>query len=220
MTQDESTLLYYTIANNVVSIGTNDKECHSNADPNFQCSPFLAIPEQIENKNVEIISDSAFRFHEKLIKVIIPWTVKSIGWDAFAYITTLKSVTFQENSHLTTFDAGVFYHCHSLEFLRLPYSLQTIESYSLSMNGLKQLIYCGKNEMTNQIIFNDAYSSVTHYPKQIIVSKNYPFDHFGSFTQLSKVSYCEIPLPYKCHTINSKNFIRLTYFLVNFAIFE
>ena len=172
MARDDSSHLYYTITNNVVSIGTDDEEVPSNADPNFECSQFLAIPEQIENKNVEIISQSAFRFHTKLTKVIIPWTVKSIGWDAFAYIYTLKSVTFQENSQLTSLATGTFYCCHSLEFLRLPYSLQTLGSYSLSINGLKQLIYCGKNEMTNNKIFNDSKTNQIRYPKQIIVSKN------------------------------------------------
>ena len=94
MSIDHNTKLTYIVQNNIIIIGTNDRQQHANANPNCDCSSYLIIPEQISQKFVEEIGDSAFRYHSTLTKVVIPKTVKKIGWDGFAYCDKLKEVTF------------------------------------------------------------------------------------------------------------------------------
>ena len=191
---DQYTKLTYTIESNIVVIGTNDRNQASNANPNYDCSPFLIIPETIENKNVEIISEAAFRYHSKLQKVVIPKTVKTIRFDGFAYCNKLKEVTFQEGSQLESLEQGVFYQSNQLTIIRLPSSLSNINNYNFFINNLRYLIYCGVNSIDTQYIFHSSDDKAIRFPEKIIVSYTYPHNNFGECDTLYKSYSCEIPV--------------------------
>ena len=194
MPYDQNTKLTYTNEGNIVAIGTNNRSQNTNANPNYDCSPFLIITETINNKNVEKISDAAFRLHSNLQKVVIPKTVKTIGWDGFAYCNKLKEVTFQEGSQLESLEQGVFYQSHQLTIIRLPSSLSNINHYNFFINNLRYLIYCGDNSINNQHIFQSADETRSHFPQKIIVSYTYSHDNFGECNTLYKSYSCEIPV--------------------------
>ena len=76
----------------------------------------LEIPNTVTNGSVTYtvtsIGDNAFYACTKLSSVYIPNTVTSIGNNAFNYCyNKLNSVTFEENSNLTTIGSYAFYYC-------------------------------------------------------------------------------------------------------------
>ena len=72
----------------------------------------LVIPDTIEGKLVTSIGDSAFAYCTSLASVTIPDSVTSIGDEAFAYSTSLTSVTIPDS--VTSIGTRVFDSCTSL----------------------------------------------------------------------------------------------------------
>ena len=62
----------------------------------------------------------------KLEEIHIPDSVVEIGYDAIGGNSTLKKVTFGENSRLKKLDYGAFAGCHSLTEIELPDGLEMI----------------------------------------------------------------------------------------------
>ncbi|MBO7326539.1 MAG: leucine-rich repeat domain-containing protein, partial [Clostridia bacterium] len=85
----------------------------------------IAIPGTFNNKPVTIIGERAFYFCNALrksnnAKIIIPDSIVSIEAEAFSDNYKVTSVTFGENSQLTTIGNNAFYSCHSLTSIVIP----------------------------------------------------------------------------------------------------
>ena len=95
----------------------------------------VVIPETITVDstiyNVQSIANNAFRvsnngYNYNLISISIPSSVKSIGNTVFFQCTALKSVTFGENSLLTTIGTSIFNSCTNLPSIVIPNGLTSI----------------------------------------------------------------------------------------------
>ncbi len=89
----------------------------------------VKIPSKLGGKTVTAIGREAFRNNPNIKTVVIPKTVKEIGWCAFADCEFLTKVTFKTKIKLTKLDDSVFENCYSLTTIKLPTSLKEMGSY-------------------------------------------------------------------------------------------
>ncbi len=101
----------------------------------------IKIPAEHNNKPVKEIAGGAFSeaditFRPSLKSVEIPSSITKIGDNAFSMCSSLSSVTFAENSQLTTIGGGAFYDCGSLTSIEIPASVTNIGDRAFSYSGL------------------------------------------------------------------------------------
>jgi uncharacterized repeat protein (TIGR02543 family) len=104
----------------------------------------IRIPAEYNGLPVTAIASSAFS-NKAITSVVIPSSVESIGASAFSGCNKLESITFGENSVLTSIGASAFYNCTSLTNITIPSSVESI--------GSSAFYYC-----YNLIIYAEAGS--------------------------------------------------------------
>ncbi len=62
----------------------------------------------------------------QITDIVIPSSVKSIGKNAFAFCTNLKTVIFEENNLIEIFSEEIFVYCTSLESINIPFGVKRI----------------------------------------------------------------------------------------------
>lgn len=99
----------------------------------------LVIPASINGYPVTSIADRLFQGRNGsendpndngIVSVTVPSSVRSIGDQAFASCTLLKSVRVEEGA--TSLGKNAFEYCYSLENVSLPSTLTSIEDYTFS----------------------------------------------------------------------------------------
>ncbi len=101
----------------------NDGSVTSIDNDSFCCLSFLT---GIELPNsITTIGDYAFAYCESLASIEIPAGVTEIGQEAFSDCTNLATVTFAENSQLTTIGTGAFFG-GAFTSVEIPASVTTI----------------------------------------------------------------------------------------------
>ncbi len=90
----------------------------------------VVVPEKLGGYTVSKIADGAFAGSEKIEKVYIPDTVKTIGSMCFAYSTSIKSVRLSKN--ILAIEEGLFYQCSSLIGVTIPDGVSYISSKAFS----------------------------------------------------------------------------------------
>ena len=115
-------------------------------------APASSILENNIYESVEIIGAGAFADCYRFERVIIPDSVVTIEKGAFMGCTALKSVTFSENSSLTTIDEGAFRDCPLLETIFIPKGVSVIGRYAFYCdNKLTTFDFAGSVEEWNAI---------------------------------------------------------------------
>ncbi len=92
----------------------------------------VVIPSTIEGKPVVAIGYEAFDNNENIRSVSIPSSVRAIGTYAFSGCVMLTSVTFANDSQLTTIGSSAFDGCDRLQSIELPGSVTTIGDSAFS----------------------------------------------------------------------------------------
>lgn len=103
----------------------------------------IVVPESIiynnESYSVTLVQSYAFNSCPDLTSVVLPNSVKELGYFAFALSPALTSVKFPDN--LTTLSLGVFLQCTGLTSAPIPSSIKTIEDYAFQdCTGLTSVI--------------------------------------------------------------------------------
>ena len=118
--------IYYTLTPETksASVVTNPNKYSGN----------VVVPESIiynnESYSVTLVQSYAFNSCPDLTSVVLPNSVKELGYFAFALSPALTSVKFPDN--LTTLSFGVFLQCTGLTSAPIPRSIKTIEDYAFS----------------------------------------------------------------------------------------
>ncbi len=137
-------------------------------------------------KGLEEIGNSAFSYCSNLRKLELPTTLSRINSNAFAYCYSLSDIDFAEGEEenslgeigLTSIGYRAFQSCSSLRDLKMPTTLQRIESYAF--NGCSNL-----NEV--------------HVPSMLESIGDYAFTGCG----LSGVyAYTAVPIPINQNTFD------------------
>ena len=78
----------------------------------------LVIPDTVDGYRVTAIGESVFYGNDKLVRVILPESIKSIGLSAFAQCKNLEEVTLP--SGLGYIESLAFFGCEKLESVTIP----------------------------------------------------------------------------------------------------
>ena len=97
------------------------------------------------------INTNAFKENEKIKKVVIDNSVKSIGTGAFYSCNNLESVTLLDNSNLKTIDSQAFVNCSKLKSIIIPDSVTKINSYSFKGCSKLKSVTFGENSNLESI---------------------------------------------------------------------
>jgi len=89
----------------------------------------LTLPESCNGKNYAIYQ-YAFYECDSLTSITIPDSVTSIGDSAFRFCSSLKAVTFEENSQLSSIGEDAFWICRSLSSITIPDGVTSIGDYA------------------------------------------------------------------------------------------
>lgn len=92
---------------------------------------------------VIIIDNHSFAGIERLEKIIIPASVKTIGAGAFMNCKSLNDVEFEANSKLLNIENNAFSGCHSLNEITIPASVKSILDSFIYCPSLKTLKFEG-----------------------------------------------------------------------------
>ena len=119
-------------------------------------------------EGVTSIAPNAFRNAVSLVSVTLPESVRTLGSYAFAGLSNLETVVFDENSALTSIDSYAFYDCVSLTSIILPPNLSSLGKYAFS----------GSNGMNLETIVFRGYATV------VLSIDDYAFAGNGKITEM------------------------------------
>ncbi len=105
----------------------------------------FSVPAKVGEKNVACIDREAFSSCSILSSVVLPDSIKSIGYHAFSSCTKLASIDLGKGLQLI--GSNVFYSCTSLTSIAFPASLQTMERGVLEASGVTEVTvpFVGEN---------------------------------------------------------------------------
>lgn len=148
----------------------------------FRCCKFLATVTFAEGSQLKSIGVSAFSgtdsAHPIFKEIQIPYSVETIGTNAFHNCQDLESITLPAS--LETIESSAFSSCRKLSEIKLPTSLKAIQSYVFDdCSSLKTVSYDGSLEQWSKINVAKGflgYSSpslvMSDYTAQFILVKN------------------------------------------------
>ncbi len=97
----------------------------------------IVIPDKIENIEIVSINRSVFADYKSLENIVISRNIKNIYEGAFYNCSSLKEITFANNSQLENIYAYAFYNCHRIQ----------------------KVNFCGSIDNWVEIYFADIYSN-------------------------------------------------------------
>ena len=120
----------------------------------FRCCKFLATVTFAEDSQLKSIGVSAFSgtdsAHPIFKEIQIPYSVETIGTNAFHNCQDLESITLPAS--LETIESSAFSSCRKLSEIKLPTSLKAIQSYVFDdCSSLKTVSYDGSLEQWSKI---------------------------------------------------------------------
>lgn len=120
----------------------------------FRCCKFLATVTFAEGSQLKSIGVSAFSgtdsAHPIFKEIQIPYSVETIGTNAFHNCQDLESITLPAS--LETIESSAFSSCRKLSEIKLPTSLKAIQSYVFDdCSSLKTVSYDGSLEQWSKI---------------------------------------------------------------------
>ena len=102
------------------------------------------------NANTKHIAGDVFYSCSKLSSIIIPDSVEVLSDRAFYYCRSLTSVTFGENSKLTSIGERAFSYCESLTSIVIPNSVTSIgEEAFFNCNSLTSVTFGENSKLTS-----------------------------------------------------------------------
>ena len=209
---------YFDASKTELIVGTNTNTDYENAYRKEDPPIHVVIPEYVQGKKVIRIGNCSFGKSVNIKSVVIPATIKSIGFDAFAY-STLKEVRFCEGSELESIEQGAFFSLSNIKEIRIPPSVKQLEEFVFGNCNYINLYYCGNTLFDSLNLFGNPWSSDRYYPKKIFVKVSYGSNTFGELTPIRKTSICSVPIHelLKC-TTNRRSSISPLIFLICLSI--
>ena len=135
--------------------GTGEMAEYDDADKQPWANQRSSINKVVIGDGVTSIGRNAFALCKSLSEITIPAKVERIGeyafYDCYDYNNHsggLKTVTFAENSRLTTIEEHAFYRCRYLEKIEIPASVTSIGGYAFnSCANLKELAFAPNSQL-------------------------------------------------------------------------
>ena len=116
----------------------------------------IVIPATHNEKPVTRITDYTF-LDSSITSVTIPASVESIGRLAFSNCSSLKTVTFKENSQLSRIEGEAFKNCIIITSFTIPENIETMDSRVFQGWTASQTIYVPfKSEMEASVTWKES----------------------------------------------------------------
>lgn len=153
----------------------------------------IVIPARviIGSNTYTITQISAYAFNNKITSVVIPNTVTVISGYAFYNATSLRSVTFSDNSTLESINTSAFANCTSLVSFRVPKSVTQIGDYAFanctSLNNLSFEEFGQSDIRSNLYVGNYVFDNCTALTT-VTISKHTLELGVGVFRNASKLA--------------------------------
>ncbi len=204
-----SNLTNITIPDSITSIGSNAfKEC-SNLQFNEydnayylgnENNPYLvlvkakstSITSCVINENCKLITN-AFMDCDKLINILIPEGVSSIGSSAFSNCSSLTSIVIPDS--VTSIGGSAFYYCSNLTSITIPDSVTSIGSSAfkycsnLQYNEYENAYYLGNENNPYLVLVKNKWTNYDTYT----INENCKIICNESFESCDKVVTISIP---------------------------
>ena len=143
--------LQYTIENGLKYLGNVN-------NPYLWLMGTESITAAAINENCRFIGDGAFWDCKGLTNIEIPASVTSIGRNAFQNCSSLTSITFSENSQLTTISEMAFAYCDELANIEIPANVTRIDGAFYNCGRLTSITFNGTKAQWNSIRKADAWN--------------------------------------------------------------
>ena len=137
----------------------------------------------VELSGVTTIGEYAFCFCESLTSVEIPAGVESIEDYTFGACSGLKSVSFSENSKLSTIGSHAFY-CTGLTAVTIPSGVTTIGSHAFYCSGLTAVTIPSSVTTIGSYAFNSCESLTSVEMPGVTAIGEYAFSFCESLTSV------------------------------------
>ncbi len=157
-----------------------------------------------ENSELITIGYRAFINAKSLESIVIPDSIISIDFYAFAYCDSLKTVTIGENSQLSGIYEGAFYNCNSLEAIYIPSGIQEISSYAFyGCTKLTKLSYAEDSKLKGVYKYAFSYSGLT----EIILPQTLIEIGDGAFANMTNAQITKLEIPENVEYIGKEAFL-------------
>jgi len=180
--------IIYTKVSDHYIVGTDLESVNNNAVVSGNQLSDVHLRCYIDGIAVTRIGACSFRYNPSLQSLVISKTIKEIGFDAIAYITTLRKITIEKDSQLVTVEQGFVFNTSVTSFV-IPPTVLNIGPYFFGLTSLDDLIYCSyQSEMDKNFFGSNTYT----LPKRIHVAGDYPYSKLGIYTgELLADGICE-----------------------------
>ena len=158
----------------------------------------LAIPDTLEGHTVTSIGDGAFAYCTSLASVTIPDTVTSIGDGAFEGCIGLTSVAIPDS--VTSIGDGTFFMCESLPSLAIPDSVTNI--------GNEAFGSCDKLTLT---VGRNSYAM--GYTIENDITYTYPDYRLDGWDTTQPLTVTREPVPPAFRTVNDASALALRQYI-------
>ena len=151
-----------------------------------QPSGDLTIPEVANGYAVIRIETYAFEKAD-ITSIVIPNSVKAIGYGAFMSCVNLKSVRLP--NQLIAIEEFAFYGCENLTSIEIPEGVTSIGQYTFACcKQLKDAVIPSSVEHFGECIFwNTGFTSLPMFPENLTIIPN------GMFYECTQLTSIEIP---------------------------
>ena len=105
----------------------------------------IVIAEEYEGLPVTEIGNGAFRNHDSILSVQIPYGITKIGEYAFYDCDGLAEITIPDS--VTEMGDDVFSLCRALKKITIPASIESIGEDAFSYSGLKEVIFAPNSRL-------------------------------------------------------------------------
>lgn len=118
----------------------------------------ITIPAEIDGHKVVEIGPNAFELKSGITSIRIPSSVKLVEQNAFAYMSDLTSVYFEDGTE--QIGRRVFMSCYALSSVRLPNTLKIIEhSAFASCKGLTSITIPKSVEIISAVLYTSDFTT-------------------------------------------------------------
>ena len=136
--------------------------------------------------SVVAIDDKAFYDCDELTSVIIPTSVKSIGYQAFLNCNRMTFITIPDG--IASIEDGTFASCNSLTSIVIPNSVKSIGNWAFESCGFQSLTIGNNVESIGSYAFTGCSSLVS-----ITISNNITSIAEGTFSNCSNLTSFVMP---------------------------
>ena len=170
----------YTIVESYYCVGNNSNQTNNNAGEQLSV-PNVMLPSKIQGIPLARVGTYSFRTNTILQSIFIPNTVQILEYDCFAY-TNLVNIQFDDFSTLHTLGRGVFFNCHQIKIIQLPFTVSSIGHLAFAQTALKILTIPGKISHIDQYVFGKFdVDFFLAFPEELRLNSKYKMDPFSDY---------------------------------------